>query len=323
MRSGQRSFTDVEYGNRRRVSRREEFLEAMDRTIPWDRWTALIEPHYYKGAKGRKPKPLETMLRMYLLQAWFSLSDEGVEDAVYDSYAMRRFMRLDFAVEQTPDATTLLHFRHLMEKHKLGEQLFKAQNEIFEEQGWIMRGGSIVDATIIAAPSSTKNADHARDPEMHQTKKGNQWYFGMKAHIGVDAGTGYVHSVTATAANVHDLDQMPDLVRADDEVVYADAGYQGVERRPEIAGDEHLSSVEFRVAARKGRLKAMPGPDRAAESRKASVRAKVEHPFLVVKRDFGFTKTRYRGLAKNRNHLHVLFASANWLMRARAVALMG
>jgi transposase, IS5 family len=323
MGSGQASFTDVEYGNRRRVSRREEFLEAMDKTIPWGRWVALIEPHYYTGERGRKPKPLETMLRMYLLQVWFSLSDEGVEDAVYDSYAMRRFMGLDFTLEQAPDATTLLHFRHLLEKHKLGEKLFEAQNRVFQEQGWIMRGGSIVDATIIAAPSSTKNAQGARDPQMHQTKKGNQWYFGMKAHIGVDAGTGYVHSVTATAANVHDLDEIVNLVRSDDHVVYADAGYQGVEKRPGIAGDEHLSTVEFRVAARKGRLKTMAGPDRLAESRKASVRAKVEHPFLIVKRDFGFTRTRYRGIAKNRNHLHMLFASANWLMRARAVALTG
>jgi IS5 family transposase len=246
-----------------------------------------------------------------------------VEDAIYDSYAMRRFMGLDFGVEQVPDATTLLHFRHLLEKHQLGEKLLAAQNEIFDQQGWIMRGGSIVDATIIAAPSSTKNATGERDPEMHQTKKGNQWYFGMKAHIGVDAGTGYVHSVTCTAANVHDLDETASLVRADDEVVYADAGYQGVHKRPDIAADAHLSQVQFRVAARKGALKTMPGPDRQAEARKASVRAKVEHPFLIVKRDFGFTKTRYRGLAKNLNHLHMLFASANWLMRARAVALTG
>jgi IS5 family transposase len=226
MRSEQPSFTDVEYQNRRRVSRREQFLEAMDATIPWARWVELIEPFYYNGKKGRKPKPLATMLRMYLLQAWFSSSDEGVEDAVYDSYAMRKFMGLDFAVEQVPDATTLLHFRHLLEKHELGEKLLGSQNEIFEQQGWIMRGGSIVDATIIAAPSSTKNATGTRDPEMHQTKKGNQWHFGMKAHIGTDAGTGYVHSVTATSANVHDLDQVANLVRDDDEVVYADAGYQ-------------------------------------------------------------------------------------------------
>jgi IS5 family transposase len=323
MRSEQPSFTDVEYGNRRRVSRREQFLEAMDATIPWARWVELIEPFYYSGKRGRKPKPLESMLRMYLLQAWFSLSDEGVEDAVYDSYAMRKFMGLDFAVEQVPDATTLLHFRHLLEKHELGEKLLESQNEIFEQQGWIMRGGSIVDATIIAAPSSTKNAGGTRDPEMHQTKKGNQWYFGMKAHIGTDAGTGYVHSVTATSANVHDLDQVAKLVRDDDEVVYADAGYQGVEKRPDIAGDEHRSKVEFRVAARKGKLAAMVESDREVESRQAGVRAKVEHPFLIIKRDFGFTKTRYRGMAKNLNHLQVLFASANWLMRARAVALMG
>ena len=323
MRSEQPSFTDVEYQNRRRVSRREEFLEVMDATIPWARWVGLIEPFYYTGKKGRKPKPLETMLRMYLLQVWFSLSDEGVEDAVYDSYAMRKFMGLDFAVEQVPDSTTLLHFRHLLENHELGEKLLESQNEIFDQQGWIMRGGSIVDATIIAAPSSTKNAAGTRDPEMHQTKKGNQWYFGMKAHIGVDAGTGYVHSVTATAANVHDLDETAKLIRDDDEVVYADAGYQGVEKRPDIVGDEHRSKVEFRVAARKGKLATMAEPDRQSESRKASVRAKVEHPFLIVKRDFGFTKTRYRGLSKNLNHLNVLFASANWLMRARAVALMG
>jgi IS5 family transposase len=326
MDSDQPSFTDVEYGNRRRVSRRERFLETMNATIPWTTWVGLIEPYYYAdkpGKRGRKAKPIETMLRMYLLQVWFSLSDEGVEEAIYDSYAMRRFMGLDFAVEQVPDATTLLHFRHLLEKHALGEKLLAAQNEIFEQEGWVMHGGSIVDATIIAAPSSTKNASGTRDPEMHQTKKGNQWYFGMKAHIGSDAGTGYVHTVTCTAANVHDLDEATNLVRDDDEFVCTDAGYQGVEKRPEVVADAHLSKVEWRVAARKGVLKTMTDHDRAVESRKASVRAKVEHPFLVVKRDFGFTKSRYRGIAKNLNHLHVLFASANWLMRARAVALMG
>jgi IS5 family transposase len=324
MDSDQPSFTDLEYGNRRRVSGRERFLRTMNATIPWTAWVGLIEPHYYPdrpGKKGRKAKPIETMLRMYLLQVWFSLSDEGVEDAIYDSYAMRRFMGLDFAVEQVPDATTLLHFRHLLEKHSLGEELLAAQNEIFDRQGWIMRGGSIVDATIIAAPSSTKNTTGRRDPQMHQTKKGNQWHFGMKAHIGADAGTGYVHSVSATAANVHDLDEAGNLVRDDDEVVYADAGYQGAARRPGIAEDEHRSKIQWRIAARKGTLKTMAEPDRAEQSRQAAVRAKVEHPFLIVKRDFGFTKTRYRGIAKNLNHLHVLFASANWLMRARAVAL--
>ena len=193
MRIEQPSFTDLEYGNRRRVSRREKFLTAMDATIPWAVWVGVVEPHYYSdgpGKRGRKAKPVETMLRMYLLQVWFNLSDEGVEDAIYDSYAMRKFMGLDFAHEQVPDATTLLHFRHLLEEHRLGEELLAEQNRIFTEQGWIMRGGSIVDATIIAAPSSTKNATGTRDPAMRQTKKGNQWYFGMKAHIGCDAGTG-------------------------------------------------------------------------------------------------------------------------------------
>jgi IS5 family transposase len=247
MPSKQISFTDVECANRRRVSRREQLLDTMDATIPWSRWVGLIEPVYYTGRRGRKPKALETMLRMYVLQAWFSLSDEGVEDAIVDSYAMRRFLGLDFTVEQVPDATTLLHFRHLLEKHELGRKLLESQAEMFEEQGWIMRGGSIIDATIVAAPSSTKNAAGPRDPEMRQAKKGNQWHFGMKAHIGVDAGTGYVHSVSATAASVHDLDQITRLVRADD-VVYAD--YQGAGKRPDIAGDPRLSQVEFRIAAR-------------------------------------------------------------------------
>ncbi len=223
------------------------------------------------------------------------------------------------ASSRRPDATTLLHFRHLLEKHELGKALFEVQNRLFEENGWVMRGGSsVVDATLIAAPSSTKNRQGARDPEMHQTRKGNQWYFGMKAHIGTDAGTGYVHTVTATAANVHDLDQAGALIRDDDHLVYADAGYQGIEKRPDISTGSHLSMVEFRVAPRKGMLKKMTSFDRAIESRKAAVRARVEHPFLILKRDFGFQKTRYRGLAKNLNRLHIAFASANLLMRARA-----
>jgi len=283
--------------------------------VPWADWVGLIRPFYYSDKRrGRRPVALETMLRMYLLQVWFHLSDEGVEDQINDSFATRQFMRLDFASHQVPDATTLLHFRHLVEKHQLGAAMFAALNARLEADGLIMRGGSIVDATIIAAPSSTKNATGARDPAMHQTRKGNQWYFGMKAHAGVDAGTGLAHSLTVTSANVHDLDQIAHLVRTDDEVVYADAGYQGVEKRPDIVADPHLSRVQWRVAARKGTLKAMHPHDQAIESRKASVRAKVEHVFLIVKRDFGFTKTRYRGLGKNLNHLQVAAASANLLM---------
>ncbi|GAC1668506.1 MAG: IS5 family transposase [Candidatus Dormibacteraceae bacterium] len=296
----------------------------MDEVIPWDEWTSLVVPFYpTTGRRGRQPIRVETMLRMYLLQAWFSLSDEGTEDAIYDSYAFRTFMRLDFATVQVPDATTLLHFRHLIEEHDLGKAFLDAQTRFFETNGWIMRGGSVIDATIIAAPSSTKNAAGQRDPEMRQTQKGNQWFFGMKAHTGVDAGTGYVHTVTITAANAGDITEAAKLMRPDDEVGYADSGYQGVAKRPEITGDPDLARIQWRVATRKSKLKQLPAHDQLLESRKASVRAKVEHPYLIVKRDFGFTKTRYRGLAKNHNLLQVLFSSANLLMRARAVQIAG
>jgi IS5 family transposase len=323
MSSSQPSFTDIEYAQRRRTTRRDKFLAMMNEIIPWDEWVALIEPYYYKGLSGRKPIPLETILRMYLLQVWFSLSDEGVEDAVYDSYAMRSFMGLDFTTGRCPDATTLLHFRHLVEREGLGQILLDAQQRFFAEHGWVMRGGTVVDATIIAAASSTKNAAKERDAQMHSARKGNQWFFGMKAHVGVDAGTGYVHTVTVTAANVCDIDQTVNLIRVDDEVVYGDAGYQGISKRPEVAGDEHLSKIQFQITGRKGKLKTMHPADRQIETRKASVRSKVEHVFLIVKRDFGFTKTRYRGLAKNLNLLQLLCASANLLMRARAQALTG
>ena len=322
MTGSQPSFTDVEYDQRRRVTKRQEFLDQMDQVIPWEAWLELIRPFYYNKKRGRRPVGLETMLRMYLLQVWFHLSDEAVEDQINDSYAMRQFMRLDFHTVQVPDATTLLHFRHLIEANRLGEAMFTQLNGLFDANGWIMRGGSVVDATIIAAPSSTKNATGTRDPEMHQTRKGSQWYFGMKAHIGVDAGTGYVHTVTATAANISDIDQMVNLVRSDDDVVYADAGYQGIDKRPEVINDAHLCGVEFRVAARKGKLKTMPVHDQRIESAKAGIRARVEHPFLILKREFGFVKTRYRGITKNLNRLHVGFASVNLLMRARAVTLM-
>jgi IS5 family transposase len=320
--TAQPSFADLDYVARGRTTKRETFLAMMDQTIPWDRWLAVVEPFYYHNSTGRPAVPLETMLRMYLVQCWFNLSDEATEDALYDSLAVRRFMGLDLAAGRAPDATTLLGFRHLLEDHQLGQALLAAQNQFFEEQGWIMRGGSVVDATIIAAPSSTKNRAGARDPEMHQTSKGLQWYFGMKAHTGVDAGSGYVHTVTVTAANISDVEETCHLVRGDDVVVYADAGYQGVDKRDEIIADEHLSQVEFRVAARKGKLKTMHRHEQAVESRKASTRSKVEHPYLIIKREFGFVKTRYRGLAKNLERLSVMFASANWLMRARAAKIM-
>ena len=253
---------------------------------------------------------------MYLLQVWFTLSDEGVEDEIYENASMAWFMGVNVATDRAPDATTLLHFRHLLEKHGLAETMFSRLNELLEQKGLMMRGGSIVDATIIAAPSSTKNKKNERDSEMHQTRKGNQWYFGMKSHIGVDAGSGLVHTVVNTAANVSDVTRTGELMRDDDEVVYGDSGYTGAEKRPEIAGDEKKSRVTFRISRRKGTVKAKW--DKAIETRKSSVRCKVEHPFLLVKRYFGFCKLVYKGLKKNGSRLFSLFASANILMCARA-----
>lgn len=319
----QQTFTDIEYSNRKVKTRREEFLSAIDRIIPWANWIELIKPYYPSGKRGRPTRGIETMLRMYLLQNWFNLSDVGVEEAIYDSYAMRSFMRIDFSSEQVPDATTLLKFRHLLEEHHIGEKIFEDVTSHLEKAGLIMHGGSIVDATIIAAPSSTKNKEGQRDPEMHQTKKGNQWYHGMKVHAGVDAGSGYVHTITGTAANVHDIVEAPKLIRDDDAVMYGDSGYIGVEKRPEVQSDEHLSQVEYRTCRKPSRLNisvSYSGTDweRKIESKKASVRCKVEHVFLIVKRQFGYCKTVYRGIAKNMNRFFMLFSSANLLMCIRA-----
>ena len=319
----QQTFSDIEYSNRKRKTKREEFLESMDAMIPWEYWVSIIKPYYPSGKRGRPPKNIETMLRMYLMQNWFNLSDEGIEDAIYDSYAMRSFMHLDFLTEQVPDATTLLHFRHLIEENRIGEKIFDDVKSRLEKAGLMMHGGTIVDATIIAAPSSTKNREGKRDPEMHQTKKGNQWYHGMKVHSGVDAGSGYVHSITGTAANVHDIEETGKLLREDDEVAYGDAGYSGVEKRDDIRNDEHFSKIEFRTNQRPSRIK-VPDTykginwDKEIENRKSSTRCKVEHPFLIVKRQFGYAKVVYRGIAKNMNRFHILFASANLVMCARA-----
>ena len=319
----QQTFTDIEYSNRRRKTKREEFLEAMDEIIPWDHWVGLIRPYYPSGKRGRPPKSIETMLRMYLMQNWFNLSDAAIEDAIYDSHAMRNFMHIDFLTEQVPDATTLLHFRHLLEEHKIGEQIFADVNTRLENAGLIMHGGTIVDATIVAAPSSTKNKDGKRDPEMHQTKKGNQWYYGMKVHTGVDAGSGYVHTITGTAANVHDLNEIANLIREDDDVIYGDSGYAGAADRDEIVNDEHLSQVEFRTNKRPSSIKVPDSYeginwDKQIENRKSSARCKVEHPFLIVKQQFGYNKVVYRGIAKNMNRFNILFASANLVMCIRA-----
>lgn len=318
----QPSFSNIEYSLRKRTTKREEFLKAMDEFIPWDEWIAYVEPHYPSGHRRRPPMGIKKMLRMYLLQCWFNLSDEGIEDAIYDSYALRWFMKINFIDEQVPDATTFLKFWHLLETHGIGKVFFHAFNGTLEKCGYIMRGGTIVDATLIQAPSSTKNEKKQRDPEMCQTQKGNQYYFGMKSHIGVDAGSGYVHSMQTTAANVHDITVTSLLIRENDTVVYGDAGYLGIEKRNEIVSNEHLSSIEYRINRRVGSVQKvpehLPNYEKQIARRKYSVRSKVEHPFLILKRFFGYSKTVCRGLAKNTHRLHVLFTSANILMCIRA-----
>lgn len=319
----QQTFTDLEYSNRKRKTKREIFLDSMEEIIPWADWIRMIQPYYFNNRRGRPARSLETMLRMYLLQVWFNLSDEGTEDAIYDSYALRKFSHIDFLSEQVPDATTLLKFRHLLEKHGIGKEIFNDINARLDAAGLIMHGGTIVDATIIAAPPSIKNKEKKRDPEMHQTKKGNEWHFGMKVHAGVDAGSGYVHTITGTPANVHDSKEAAKLLRPDDGVMYGDSGYLGVPDQEEVKKDEHLSKIEYRINKRPSSIKCPDSYqginwDKKIEHGKSSVRSKVEHVFLIVKRQFGYKKVSYRGIRKNMNRFHILFGSANLLMCVRA-----
>jgi len=320
----QMSFADIEYGNRKRKTKREEFLEIMDEVIDWEEWTGLILPYYPAGERGRPPRGAETMLRMYLLQNWFSLSDEGVEDAIYDSYSFRQFMRINFLEEQAPDATTLCNFRKVLDENGITKLFNASVKQFLDKHGKIMHGGSIVDATIIDAPTSTKNAEGKRDPEMRSVKKGNQWYFGERLHIGVDAGTGYIHNCEVTAASVNERDIVPDLIRGDDAFAYGDAGYCGIEKREDIKADPHLSQIDWRMNTQKPyrKNKWLPGPGiywhSYMEYQKSRVRSKVEYPFLIIKRIFGYRKVRYRGLHKNRTQAHTLCALANLYMLAQS-----
>jgi IS5 family transposase len=326
----QQSFSDIEYSKRKRVSRREIFLQKMDALIPWAELEAVIRPHYFSGKRGRPPRGIEQMLRMYLLQLWYNLSDEMAEEEIYDSHAMKTFVKIDFLEEGAPDATTLLGFRHMLEREGLQKKLFEKINEILEREGMLWRGGSIVDAAIVEAPSSTKNSSKSRDPQMRQTQKGNEWHFGMKVHIGSDAGTGMVHSVTWTSANVSDITEAHRLVRKDDEFVNVDAGYAGIEKREEVMRDKNLSRVQWRVNGRKGKARAkeakiykelmnhleyasQPRWDERIEYLKSKVRSKVEHNFYIIKHLFGYRKVRYRGLEKNGGRFYMLFALANVL----------
>jgi IS5 family transposase len=302
-------------------TRKREFLDEMNLAVPWSELVGLIQPHAPAGKTGRAPFAVETMLRIHFMQQWFGLSDPAMQEALHDVPLYCQFARLDPGVSRLPDESTILRFRHLLEEHGLSLQIMAAINATLAQKGLMLKTGTVVDATLIAAPSSTKNKDGERDPEMHQAKKGNQWHFGMKAHIGVDADSGLVHSVIGTAANVNDVTQGHGLRHGQESVVFADAGYQGADKRAEASG------VAWQVAMRPGKRRALDEGGwgallEQAEKLKASVRAKVEHPFGVIKRQFGHVKVRYRGLAKNTAQLFTLFALSNlWMVRKRLLKM--
>ena len=299
-------------------TRKREFLEQMDQVVPWAALVELIAPYYPEGRNGRPPFSLETMLRIHFMQQWFTLSDPGMEEAFFDTPLLRELAQLD-EFGRLPDESTIGRFRHRLEKHKLAGQILTMVNALLTERGLLLRAGTVVDATLIAAPTSTKNKGKARDPEMHSSKKGNQWYFGMKAHIGVDAESGLVHTVRGTCGQVSDIVEAYTLLHGQETHAFSDAGYQGVEKRLDAN-----AQVSWHVAMRPGKRRALDKnrPLDALidklEKLKAQMRAKVEHPFRVVKRQFGFVKVRYRGLKKNTAQLVTLFALSNlWMVRSK------
>ena len=317
----QMSFGDAEYAAKKKTTRREVFLAEMDKLVPWDALLKVIEPFYPMAGRGRRPYPVATMLRVHLMQNWFGLSDPAMEETLYEISSMRKFASL--TLQAIPDETTILNFRRLIETNELAPMLLDRVNALLTRKGLMLKRGSIVDATIIAAPSSTKNADGKRDPEMHQTKKGNQWYFGMKAHIGVDTDSGLVHTVVTTAANEADIEVVDELLHGKETTVHADAGYTGADKRVV------RKKPTWKIATKRGKLKAMPDgkeKDRlqAIETAKASIRARVEHPFRVIKRQFGYVKVRFRGLAKNTVQVLTLFALSNlWMARKQLLNSTG
>ncbi|WP_153116846.1 IS5 family transposase [Rhodocyclus tenuis] len=321
----QTTFSELEYAAKKRQTRRDRFLAEIEALTPWPELLAALTPFYPKGERGRPPIGLERMLRLYVAQQCFGLSDEGAEDALYDSQAIRRFVGIDLARESAPDATTLLKFRRLLETRNLTQTIFATINGHLAQKGLLLKEGSVVDATIIAAPPSVKNREQARDPQMHQTKKGNQWHFGMKAHIGADADSGVVHTLVGTAANVNDVTQAHALLHGEETAVHADAGYTGVEKREENQG----KSVRWQIAMKPGKRRMLPDSPfgrlcNEIEKAKASIRAKVEHPFHIVKNLFRHRKTRYRGLEKSTAQLYSLFGLANLLIvKKRLMAING
>ena len=301
---------------RAKKTRKQVFLGQMDQVVPWAALVELIAPYYPEGKTGRPPFSLLTMLRIHFMQQWFTLSDPAMEEAFFDTPLYREFAQLE-EFGRLPDESTILRFRHRLEKHKLAEQILSVVNELLTKKGLLLKAGTAVDATLIAAPTSTKNKDKKRDPEMHSSKKGNQWYFGMKAHIGVDAESGLVHNVRGTSGNISDIAEANSLLHGEENVAFGDAGYLGVEKRPDATKD-----VTWHVAMRPGKRRALNKENAAdaltdkAEKLKAGIRAKVEHPFRVIKRQFGHVKVRYRGLKKNTAQLVTLFALSNlWMVR--------
>ncbi len=316
----QRSLAETGFELVTKRTRKREFLDEMEQVVPWAELIVLIEPHAPKGKTGRPPFPVSVMLRIHFMQQWFGLSDPAMEEALHEVPLYREFAGLDAGMLRLPDETTILRFRHLLEAHALAQPMLATVNAVLANKGLLLKTGTIVDATLISAPSSTKNSTGERDPAMHQTKKGNQWHFGMKAHIGVDAESGLVHTVIGTAANINDVTQGHALLHGEEAEVFADAGYQGAMKRPEATG------VQWQVAMRPGQRRALPDTPWGRtidqiEKCKASIRAKVEHPFRVIKRQFGYVKVRYRGLMKNTAQLMTLFALGNlWMARRKLLA---
>ena len=325
----QMSLDTTGFERKTKRTRKREFLDEMNLVVPWAELVSLIAPHSpTRSAKGgRPPFAVETMLRIHFLQQWFNLSDPAMEEALYDTPMFREFAGLDMGEDRLPDESTILRFRHLLEAHNLSLQILATVNATLMAKGLLLKQGTVVDATLIAAPSSTKNQDGERDPEMHQTKKGNQWHFGMKAHAGVDADSGLVHSVATTAANAHDVTQAHALLHGEETDVFADSGYRGVEKREEIQAQH--PDVNWHIAMMPGKRKVLDKETpmgavlEKLEQAKASIRAKVEHPFRVIKRQFGFVKVKYRGLAKNTANLVTLFALSNlWMVRKRLLNMV-
>jgi IS5 family transposase len=305
-----------------RKTRKQLLLDQMDKVVPWDDLVDLIAPYYSEGKVGRPPFALQTMLRIHFMQQWFSLGDQAMEEAFLDTPLYREFAQLP-AFGRLPDESTILRFRHRLDKHKLADQILATVNGLLEQRGLLLKAGTAVDDTLIAALSSTKNKDKARDPEMHSSQKGNEWHFGMKAHIGVDADSGLVHTVRGTAGNVADVTEGNSLLHGQETDVYGDAGYQGADKRPDTK-----ASHKWHVAMRPGKRKKLDKDNNPidalidqVEKIKASIRAKVEHPFRVIKRQFGFAKVRYRGLKKNTLQIKTLFALSNlWMVRHKLMA---